>query len=108
MKYYVGMDDHSKESVFVMMDGKGKIHAPGTFPTTAEGLGEWQTRYHIRKATAVAVESGTLAFFVARHLRALGLEPVVVNAHEVGIKAQRPRQKSDRRDAHELCEGLRR
>jgi transposase len=90
-----------------MMDGRWQIHAQGTLATTADGLREWQTHYHIRKATAVAVESGTLAFFVARHLRALGLEPVVVNAYEVRIKAQRPRQKSDRRDAHELCEGLR-
>lgn len=108
MKYYVGMDVHSKESVFVMMDTKGKIQAQGTLPTTEKGLREWQTRHEVRTGTAVAIESGTLAFFVARSLRALGLEPIVVDAHEVRLKAQRPRQKSDRRDAHELCEGLRR
>jgi transposase len=39
---------------------------------------------------------------------ALGLKAVVVDAHEVRIKAHRPKQKSDRRDAFELCEGLRR
>ena len=91
-----------------MMDAKGKIQAQGTLPTTEQGLREWQTRSAVRKGTAVAIESGTLAFFVARSLRALGLEPIVVDAHEARLKAQRPRQKSDRRDAHELCEGLRR
>jgi transposase len=33
---------------------------------------------------------------------------VGVDAHEVRLKAQRPRQKSNRRDAQELCEGVRR
>jgi transposase len=58
--------------------------------------------------TPVALETGTSAFFVARQLSALGLAPVVVDAHEVRVKAHRPTQKSDRRDARELGEGLRR
>jgi hypothetical protein len=49
-----------------------------------------------------------MAFFVARRLARLGLDPLVVDAHEVRTKALRPNQKSDRRDALELCEGLRR
>jgi len=53
--------------------------------------------------TPVALESGTVAFFVARQLTALGLAPLVVDAHEVRLKARRPTQKSDRRDAFELC-----
>jgi len=36
------------------------------------------------------------------------LRPIVVHAHEVRLKAHRPRQKSDRRNAFELSEGLRR
>ena len=32
----------------------------------------------------------------------------MVDAHEVRLKAHRPNQKSDRRDAFELCEGVRR
>jgi len=58
--------------------------------------------------TKVALETGTSAFFAVRHLARLDFEPVVVNAHEVRKKASRPNQKSDRRDAIELCEGLRR
>ncbi len=49
-----------------------------------------------------------MAFFAARKLSELGLSPVVVDAREVRMKAHRPRQKSDTRDAVELCEGLRR
>jgi hypothetical protein len=102
------MEVHSKESVFVLRDGKGKIQAQGTLPTTEKGWCEGQTRYEGRNGTAVARESGALAFFVARSLRALGLEPIVGDAHEGRLRAHRPRQKRDRRDAHERCEGLRR
>ena len=56
----------------------------------------------------MGLETGTVAFFVARQLSALGLKPVVIDAQEVRRKAHRPTQKSDRRDARELCEGLRR
>jgi transposase len=49
-----------------------------------------------------------MAFYVARQLQQLGLQPQVINADEVRAKALRPNQKSDRRDAIELCEGLRR
>jgi transposase len=58
--------------------------------------------------TPVALETGTLAFFVSDELTGAGLAPQVIDAHEVRLKATRPRQKSDRRDAFELCEGLRR
>jgi transposase len=38
----------------------------------------------------------------------LEFAPVVIDAREVRLKAHRPMQKSDRRDAFELCDGLRR
>src|SRR5215470_3818011 len=79
--YYVGLDVHSRETVFVIQDPAG---------------------------TPVALETGTSAFYVARALSALGLKPIVIDAHEVRLKARRPGQKSDRRDAFELCDGLRR
>ena len=60
MKYYVGMDVHSKESVFVMMEAKGKLRAQGTLVTTIAGFQAWQQRYQVPRGTAVALESGTL------------------------------------------------
>jgi transposase len=73
-----------------------------------EGFSSLRLRFRLRASTLVALESGTMAFFVARRLSELGLSPVVVDAREVRMKAHRPRQKSDTRDAVELCEGLRR
>lgn len=108
MARYVGLDAHSKHCVYVIQDEHGKVVGEGRVPTTIEGLLLMRTRYELAASTPVALESGTMAFFVARRLTRLGLAPVVVDAHEVRAKALRPNQKSDRRDALELCEGLRR
>lgn len=108
MKSYVGMDVHSKSSVFVIQNERGEELGRGEVPTSREGFGLLRQRYGLRASTLVALESGTMAFFAARRLRDLGLSPVVVDAREVRMKAHRPRQKSDTRDAVELCEGIRR
>lgn len=108
MARYVGLDTHSKRSVYVIEDEGGRIVGEGSVPTTGPGLMELRTRYELPGGTGVALESGTMAFFVARTLTTAGFEPVVVDAQEVRAKALRPTQKSDRRDALELCEGLRR
>lgn len=106
--YYVGLDVHSKQSVFVIEDHAGAAVARGTIPTTAVGLTCLRDQYGLAPGTPVALESGTSAFFVARELKRLGLEARVIDAHEVRRKAYRPEQKSDTRDAWELCEGVRR
>jgi transposase len=108
MKRYVGVDAHSKNCVYAIEDESGSVIREGQVPTTPEGLLLLKARHELPAGTPVALESGTMAFFVARHLMALGLTPVVVDAREVRLKASRPTQKSDRRDALELCEGLRR
>ena len=104
---YVGLDGHSKQSVYVVENETGKVMGRGEVPTTPEGLYEMVRRHALPAGTKVALETGTVAFYIARQLRKHGLEPVVVDAHEVRLKAHRPQQKSDRRDAYELCEGLR-
>ena len=106
--YYVGLDVHSRESVFVVENEAGAIVARGSVPTTVNGLKHLRDSCSLPVATGVALETGTSAFFVARELVRLELKPVVIDAHEVRRKAQRPEQKSDTRDALELCEGLRR
>lgn len=108
MPRYVGLDAHSKQCVYVIQDEHGAVLGEGSVPTTIEGLHLLRARYELRPGTRVALESGTMAFFVARRLARLELEPLVVDAREVRSKALRPNQKSDRRDALELCEGLRR
>ena len=108
MECYVGLDVHSKASVFVIQDAGGQVVTHGDVPTTPEGFQRWQAVHRVPTGTPVALESGTVAFFVARELTALGLTPSVIDAREVRLKAHRPTQKSDRRDAFELCDGLRR
>ena len=108
MECYVGLDVHSKASVFVIQDAGGQVVTRGDMPTTPEGFQRWQEVQRLPTGTPVALESGTVAFFVARELTALGLTPSVIDAREVRLKAHRPTQKSDRRDAFELCDGLRR
>jgi transposase len=107
MTRYVGLDVHSKQSVFVIQDASGNRVAEGAVSTTPAGLRGLRDQHQLPPETPVALETGTVAFFVARQLAALGLRPVVVDAHEVRIKAHRPTQKSDRRDARALCDGLR-
>jgi transposase len=108
MAQYVGLDAHSKNCVYVIEDESGAVVSQGQVPTTTEGLMLLKARHELAVGTPVALESGSMAFYVARQLMALELEPIVVDAREVRLKASRPTQKSDRRDALELCEGLRR
>lgn len=108
MKSYVGLDVHSKSSYFVIQDGRGREVGRGEIPTTPDGLASLRKRYRLAAGTQVALETGTVAFYAARRLAELQLAPVVVDAREVRLKAHRPEQKSDSKDAAELCEGVRR
>jgi hypothetical protein len=105
---YVGLDVHSRESVFVVENDAGAMIARGSVPTTVNGLQHLRDGCGLTAGSKVARETGTSAFFVARELARLELKPVVIDAHEVRRKARRPGQKSDTRDTLELCEGLRR
>jgi hypothetical protein len=79
MECYVGLDVHSKASVFVIQDGRGQVLSQGELPTTPEGFRRWHEAQRLPAGTPVALESGTVAFFVARELTALGLAPSVVD-----------------------------
>jgi transposase len=107
-EYYVGLDVHTRESVFVVQRADGTVVGRGRVATDRAGFEGLRTRFGLPAATPVALETGTVAFFVARLLAGLELQPVVVDAHEVRVKAHRPNQKSDSRDAFELCDGIRR
>jgi hypothetical protein len=99
MEMYVGLDVHSKQSVFVIEDEDGKVVARGEVPTSREGMERLRTEHALPAGTAVALETGTVSFFVARELSRVELGLIVVDAHEVRLKAHRPTQKSDRRFA---------
>jgi transposase len=108
MKQYIGLDVHSKQTVYVAQDEGGKVVAEGKVATTAEGFCELLEKLEVPKGTKIGLETGTQAMWVARLLSGLGMESIVIDAREVRQKARRIGQKCDSRDAFELCDGLRR
>jgi len=106
-KLYVGLDVHCKDCVYAVQDEGGNLIGEGSVSTTPEGLRLLRERYALPEGTKVGLETGTMAFYVARLLHRIGLAPLVVDAYEVRRKAHRPNQKSDRRDAREICDGVR-
>lgn len=108
MKVYMGLDVHSKETVYVVQDDSGKVVGEGRVPTTPDGFCEMLDSVNAPKGTEIGLETGTQATWVSRLLSGLGMKPVVIDAREVRQKARRIGQKCDRRDAFEICDGLRR
>jgi transposase len=94
--------------VFVIQDQEGRVIGEGSVPTTREGFRKFRDDQGLAPGTVVGLETGTTAFFAATCLADLDLRPQVIDAGEVRLKASRPLQKSDRRDAFELCDGIRR
>lgn len=105
---YIGLDIHSKRTTFFMQDEEGKEIAKGVISTTEEGLGKLKENLQDGEKAIVGLESGNMARYVVDELRKIGLESVVIEAREVRVKARRINQKSDMRDAYEICDGIRR
>jgi hypothetical protein len=93
-QYYVGLDVHSRQSVFVVEREDGTVTARGEIPTTTEGLRQLRARHGLPPGTAIALETGTLAFYVARELMRLELTPVVI-----GFKVPTPLRPTPRSGA---------
>jgi transposase len=108
MEMYIGMDVHCKSTVFVAQDKDGKVTAQGRVPTTLEGFIRMLDETGAPPGTQIGMETGNQAWWVSRVLSSLGMSPVVIDAREVRAKARRINQKSDKRDAFEICDGLRR
>lgn len=108
MQYYLGLDVHSKKTSYCLQEEGGSVKAQGEILSTREAFAELKKRLSIPDGTKVALESGAQARFTVGLLHELELTPVVINAFEVRRKARRIGQKTDSRDAFELCDGLRR
>jgi len=90
------------------MDEQGNIIDRGSVDTSKESYMGLLVGKKIPSDTQVAFESGEKMYWANSILIELGMRPVVVSAQEVRAKARRPNQKSDHRDAFEICDGLRR
>jgi transposase len=108
MNTYVGLDVHSKQTFFHVQSDSGDSLAEGTFETQAVSIMQWAKDLELPQGTPIGLETGTQMHFVAHVLSGCGLKPIVIDAREVRVKARRVGQKCDRRDAFEICDGLRR
>jgi len=66
-----GAIDRGKARV-VIQDGCGRVLGQGEVPTTPEGFRRWHDAQRLPAGTPVALETGTVAFFVARELTGPG------------------------------------
>jgi transposase len=105
---YVGLDVHSKKTSYVVQDREGKVVGEGAVVTNIEGMENLVRKRGLPAGTAVGLECGAQAAVVCDALADLGMIPRVINAAEVRRKARRIGQKTDQRDAFEICDGLRR
>lgn len=82
--------------------------AAGSFLGNARGGLSWALKLRFEPGTRVGFESGLQSFWLSRVLREAGLQPEILSANEVRAKASRRGQKTDAKDAFEICDGLRR
>jgi len=108
MAMIIGMDVHSKKTVYVAQNEEGKVIKEGAVTTGVEGMEQMLAALNAPEQTRIGLETGTQATWISRLLASMGMNPVVIDAREVRAKARRIGQKSDRRDAFEICDGLRR
>ena len=108
MAVCLGLDVHSKTTFVHAQDGGGATIFSGEIETTVDAFSALKERLAVPEGSEAALESGAMAEFVSGVLAGLGIKPVVVSAREVRQKARRVGQKSDSRDAFELCDGWRR
>lgn len=108
MTMYIGLDVHSKQTTFVAMDDQGEVQGQGVIGTTPEDFQSMLDQLRASDGTEIGLETGMQSMWVARVLSTMGMKPVVIDAFEVRTKARRRNQKSDLRDAFEICDGVRR
>ncbi len=108
MTQYMGLDVHCKQTTYVIQSAGGEVVAQGECDTTPEALAAVVRDHGLGRGARVGLETGSQAFWVSGVLSALDLEAQVIDAGEVRAKARRRGQKTDRRDAFEICDGVRR
>jgi transposase len=108
MRKYAGIDVHSKQCVFAILDETGKELASGRFETSRTAIAEFCQRYELGAGDLIGMETGSITNFVASGFDKQGVPVKVIEAGEVRKKARSKKQKSDLRDAREIADGIRR
>jgi len=102
---HIGMDIHKRYSTFCVLDPTGGIIERGKVDSSEEGWSALLKRWPAADLQ-VAVETGSLTWWLVDVARGLGIEPVVVDARQFKMVAS-SKKKTDRRDAFHLAEAIR-
>jgi transposase len=104
---YIGMDVHSRQTYFCVVDSQGKKLSKGKIATAEEGL-KGLIREHLGRGdeVRVAVEASTITWWVQDVLSRAGAEVEVTNPYKLKLISE-SRSKTDKRDADILAELLR-
>jgi len=102
---FIGLDVHKDTTVVVVAEAgrDGEVRQFGTISSDLHALERALTKLRADGATLhVAYEAGPTGFVVERHLRAMGIDCLVVAPSKMPVPAGK-RQKTDRRDAELLA-----
>lgn len=102
---YLGIDVHSKASVWCLLDAQGEVIEQGSTETTVPTLQALVERLGKADDLLVGQEVGTMAYLVHDALTGAGVRLLTFNpAHLRMIAASR--KKTDRRDAYWIARAL--
>lgn len=102
---YLGIDVHSKATVWCLLNEDGAVAQRGKVATTVQDLHELVTTLAVEDVLRVGQEVGTMAYFVHDTVTAAGVEILSFNAQHMRMIAA-SRKKTDRRDAFWLAKAL--
>ena len=101
---YIGMDVHTKATVWCCLDETGEVIARGKVPTTAPEVTQLVTELGSTDAL-YGQEAGKMSHFVHDVLAVTGARLLTFNAHHLRMISA-SRKKTDRRDAYWLARAL--
>jgi len=102
---YLGIDVHSKTSVWSLVDEKGKQVGRGKVATTAPALAELVANVACGEELLAGQEIGTMAYFVHDAVTSAGVKILSFNSQQLRMLLS-SRKKSDRRDSYWIARAL--
>lgn len=102
---YLGLDVHSKATVWCLLDEQGEVVERGKVAPTSPALKALVKRLSECEELTAAQEVGTMSYFVHDVLTAQGVALRSFNAHALRMIAS-SRKKTDKRDAYWLAKAL--
>ncbi len=102
---YLGMDVHSKATVWCLLDGDGEPVARGSVETNARALGHLACELSCEEEILAGQEVGTMSYLVHDAFVAARVRVLSFNAYRLRMIAS-SRKKTDRRDAYWIAKAL--